>query len=167
MACNFFRICILLVCCLLVSIAWAAEDGKGLVGKGKVTITAKMLTADNKEKTALFEGSVHAKRGEIHLQADRMKIYYAEEDAGSSIKKIEAQGNVRLIKDKAILTSQSAVYLMEPEEKIIFLGDPRAAEGSNIVTGTKMTYYIKEDRSVVEDSKVFIVTGEQKSLRLQ
>ncbi len=131
-----------------------------------VVITSKTLSADNKEKTALFEGSVVAKRGDATLYADRMKVYYAEEGSGSKIKKIEAEGNVRLIKKRAILTAQSAVYVIEPEENIVFTGQPRASDGENIITGSKITYFVKDERSLVEDSKV-IITVKGKGLKNQ
>jgi lipopolysaccharide export system protein LptA len=132
-----------------------------------VVITSKTLSADNKEKTALFEGSVMAKRGDTTLYADIMKVYYAEEGPVSKIKKIEAEGNVRLVKKRAILTAQKAVYVIEPEENIVFTGQPRASDGENIITGSRITYFVKDERSVVEDSKVFITTGKGKGLKNQ
>jgi lipopolysaccharide export system protein LptA len=45
---------------------------------------------------------------------------------------------------------------MAAEQKIVFTGNPRAVEGSNVITGTKMIYLIAEDRSIVENSKVFL-----------
>jgi lipopolysaccharide export system protein LptA len=42
------------------------------------------------------------------------------------------------------------------EDKVIFTGEPRAVDGENVVTGTKMKFFIKEDRSYVENSKVFL-----------
>ncbi len=39
---------------------------------------------------------------------------------------------------------------------MIFTGEPRAVDGENVVTGSVMTYYIGEDRSFVEKSKVFL-----------
>lgn len=35
-------------------------------------------------------------------------------------------------------------------------GEPKAWEKGDMVTGTKMTIYIKEDRSIVEGSKVIV-----------
>ena len=121
-----------------------------------VVITSQTLIADNKAKTALFEGSVIAKKGDMTLYADKMLVYYAEEKGSSNIKKIEAEGNIKLIKEKRVITSRFATYFAEPEEKVIFTGEPVAAEGENVVKGTKMIYFIKEDRSIVENSKVFL-----------
>lgn len=120
-------------------------------------ITSEILTADNKAKTALFERSVIARKGDMTLFADRMMVYYSEEKGDSNIKKIDAEGNVKLIKGERVITSKNAIYFGVPEEKIIFTGEPRATEGENVVTGTKMIYFMKDDRSVVENSKVFLI----------
>src|SRR5664279_1361685 len=123
-------------------------------------ITSESLTADNKAKTALFTGSVVAKKSDRTLYADRMLVYYSEAGSGSNIDKIESDGNVKLVRGDRIITSGKMVYYAGNDERAIFTEGPRAAEGKNVVTGTKMTYYMKDDRSVVENSKVFIVEKE-------
>jgi len=132
-----------------------AEDKKD--GKVPTIITSRTLSADNKARTALFEGNVIVKKGEMTMFADKMLVYYAEEKSGSNIKKIDAEGNVKLIKGDRVVTARFAVYFAEPQEHIVFTGEPRATEGENVVTGTKMTNFIKDDRSIVENSKVFLV----------
>lgn len=124
-------------------------------------ITSKTLVTDNKAKTAIFEGDVIAKKGDIKIFSDKMAVFYSEEKSGSNIKKIEAEGNIRLLKEDRVITSKFATYFSEPVEKIIFTGEPKASEGENVVTGTKMIYLIKDDVSIVENSKVFL--KEQKS----
>lgn len=130
--------------------AYAAEEK----GKEPTVITSQTLWADNKEKTALFEGSVVAKKGETTLSSDKMLVHYSE-DKGNNIKRIDAEGHVKLIKGDRTVTSQTATYLIDPE-RVIFTGDPVATDGDNVVKGTKMTYFIKDDRYTVENSKVFL-----------
>ncbi|MCE5313206.1 MAG: hypothetical protein LLF86_08665 [Nitrospiraceae bacterium] len=142
----------------------AAEEKKKQAGqpsKEPVVITSNTLSADNKARIAVFEGSVVAKKGEMTTYADKMTVYYSDEKSGSSITKIESEGNVKVVKADRVITSKAATYLAEPEERIIFTGEPRASEGANVVTGTKMTYFMKDDRSIVENSKVFIVNKEK------
>ena len=120
--------------------------------KGPVTITSSTLTVDNKAHTALFEGSVIAKTEEMTMYADRMTVSYTE---GSAISRIDATGRVKVVKGERLITAAAATYFAA-EEKVVFTGDPRAAEEGNVVSGSKITYLIKEDRSIVENSKVFI-----------
>lgn len=149
-------------CSLFTELSFA-EEKKTEEQKAKVptVITSELLTADNKAKTALFEGSVVAKKGEMTLFSDKMLVYYADEKGSSNIKKIDAEGNVRLIKRERVVTSKFATYFAEPEEHIIFTGEPRASEGENVVIGTKMIYFMKDDRSIVENSKVFLINKER------
>jgi lipopolysaccharide export system protein LptA len=160
----FFALLMLFtVQCLLFADLSFAEEKKTEEQKAKVptVITSELLTADNKAKTALFEGSVVAKKGEMTLFSDKMLVYYADEKGSSNIKKIDAEGNVRLIKRERVVTSKFATYFSEPEEYIVFTGEPRASEGENVVTGTKMIYFMKDDRSIVENSKVFLINKER------
>jgi len=162
---TFFILCLFCflshVTFLLESVSYAAEKVDKSAPPVPTVITSESLTADNKAKTALFTGSVVAKKGDMTLYADRMLVYYIESGGGSNIDKIDAQGNVKLIRGDRVVTSGKLMYYAGAEERAIFTESPRAAEGNNVVTGTKMTYYMKDDRSLVENSKVFIVEKEQ------
>ncbi len=121
--------------------------------KGPIVVTSETLTADNNAHTALFERNVVAKTTDMTIYADTMLVYYRENSG--DVTKIESTGNVRVLRNTRIITSQKAVYYAD-EDKVIFTGDPRAVDGENVVTGTKMTYFISDDRSFVENSKVFL-----------
>lgn len=149
--------CLFSVICSLSPVVYAQEKKTASSSKEPTIITSESLTADNKAKTALFEGSVVARKGEMTLFADKMLVYYSEGKGSNNIKKIDAEGNVKLIKGDRVVTSRFATYFSEPEERIIFTGEPRASEGGNVVTGTKMIYFMKDDRSIVENSKVFLI----------
>ncbi|MDH4232329.1 MAG: hypothetical protein OEW04_09920 [Nitrospirota bacterium] len=129
-----------------------AESEKAKI-KGPITITSESLTADNKAHTALFEKNVVAKTTDLTIHADRMLVFYKED--GGEVTKIEATGNVRVLREARIITSKSATYFAE-EEKVVFNGEPRAMDGDNVVSGTKMIYFISNDRFLVENSKVIL-----------
>lgn len=153
---SIFFIAVLLGLCLSQA---DAQEKKTV--KEATVITSQTLTTDSKAKTALFEGAVVAKKGDMTLFADRMLVYYTEEKSSSNIKKIDAEGNVKVVKGEKVITAAAATYLTEPQEKLVFTGSPRASEGENVVTGTKMTYFLKDDHSVVENSKVILVNKKQ------
>ena len=146
---RFFIINILLL--LALSLVASAEDQKKV--KGPINITSATLTADNKARTALFEGNVVAKTTDMTIYSDKMLVFYKE--GSGDVTKIESTGNVRLLKGTRLITAQNAVYYAD-EDKVVFTGEPRAVDGENVVTGTTMTYYISQDRSYVEKSKVFL-----------
>jgi lipopolysaccharide export system protein LptA len=141
-----------LIIFLLLSInAFSAEEAERI--KGPIIITSEILTADNQTHTALFENSVVARTTDMTIYADRMLVYY-NKDTGNVIR-INAEGDVKLIKENRVITSKEATYYAEGE-KVIFSGEPRAVDGENVVTGRKMTYLLNEDRFLVEGSKVFL-----------
>lgn len=119
-------------------------------------ITSETLITNNKERTAVFEGQVRARRGDVTLFADRMRVLYGDEEGTNKIKNIFAEGNVKLVRGNYVITARSAEFILETEEKIVFSGEPRASDGDNLVTGSKMTYYVKDDRAVVDQSKAFL-----------
>ncbi len=121
-----------------------------------VEITAERLTADNKAHTAVFEGSVVARQGEVTLYADWMKVFYS---GSGDVREIRARGNVKLTKGGREITSEEAVYYRD-EQKVVFSGNPVAAEGNGTISGSRMVYYLVDDRSVVEDSRVIIKGGD-------
>jgi lipopolysaccharide export system protein LptA len=141
-----------LIIFLLLSLnAFSAEKAERI--KGPIIITSEILTADNQTHTALFENSVVARTTDMTIYADRMLVYY-NKDTGTVIS-INAEGDVKLIKENRVITSKEATYYAEGE-KVIFSGEPRAVDGENVVTGRKMTYLLNEDRFLVEGSKVFL-----------
>jgi len=148
--------CSLLFCFLAVfsfSINLVCADNAPKRIRGPITITSGSLTADNLARTALFEQSVIARTAQMTMYADRMLVHYDKESG--NVTRIDVSGTVRVTTVNRVITSRDAVYYAG-EEKIVFTGEPKAVEGENVVTGTKMTYLMNEDRFLVEGSKVIL-----------
>jgi len=148
----FKRLLIISILLLFLPVLTNAEDQKARI-KGPIHITSESLTADNKAHTALFEKNVVAKTTDLTIHSDKMLVYYEED--GGTVTKIEATGNVKVLRESRIMTSKSAVYYAD-EEKVIFTGEPRAMDGENVVSGTKITYFMNNDRFQVENSRVIL-----------
>ncbi len=145
---------LIFLCLILFASSGFSEVKKDL--NEPIVITSQSLINDNKAKTATFDGNVIAKKGDVTLNANKMIVYYEEEEKGGNIKMIEAVGNVKLQKSERLITAHKATYLPEPDEKVIFTGEPRVTEGKNLITGEKITYFLKDDKAVVEKSKVYL-----------
>jgi lipopolysaccharide export system protein LptA len=148
----FFIVNVILIISILCFSAFAA----GLVEKTEkqpVVITSETLIAHNKTNTAVFEGSVVAKTDGITMSSDKMTVFY--DNSESKIKKIHASGNVKVHNKERAIFANDAIYL-DKEEKIIFTGNPKAVEGENVITGTQITFFLKEDRAEVEGSRVIL-----------
>jgi lipopolysaccharide export system protein LptA len=149
---NLFRLgCSFAVFFLLSASAYSAEEVKKV--KGPITITSQRLTADNQAGTGLFEISVVARTPDMTIYTDKMLVSY--EKKTGNVTRIDATGKVKFIKEDRVITSQEATYYADGE-KVIFMGEPRAVQGENVVTGSRMTYFMNEDRFFVEGSKVFL-----------
>jgi lipopolysaccharide export system protein LptA len=131
------------------SAAAAAETAE----KTSIVITSQTLTAENNNKTAIFEGSVVATKEDLTIYSDKMTVFY--DNSEGKIKKIYAVGNVKAHKNERVIFSDEATYT-EDEHKIIFTGNPRAVEGENVVTGTHITLYLEDERAFVEGSRVIM-----------
>ena len=144
---NYF-LSILIVCFSAygVSVSEGAE-------KKAITITSETLTADSRNSTAVFEGSVVAKTADITIYSDRMIVFYS--DAEKNVKEIQAAGNVKVHSKEKAIFSEKASYINN-EEKIIFTGNPKAVEGNNVITGTQIIYFLRDNSAVVEGSRVIL-----------
>jgi lipopolysaccharide export system protein LptA len=118
-----------------------------------IVITSQQLIADNKNNTAIFEGMVVARTEDILIYSDRMEVSY--DNSLGKISEIRASGDVRVQKDNRSIFSEEAVYIGK-DEKIIFNGEPRAVDGENVITGTQIIFYLKDDRTIVKGSRVVL-----------
>ncbi len=153
----------------------------------EIIITSQSLVFKNQENRAVFEGKVVLTKGDFIMWADQMIVHFSGEPPSSPGKKdgkasasspaaspelstfgnralslIDATGNVLLQQGNKKAKARKAVY-HQRGEMLVLTGDPEAWEEGYRVTGTKMTMFLKEDRSVVEgESRVVINDAEPK-----
>ena len=139
---------VLIIC--LAALAGASSENPGVK---KIVITSRTLITDNKNSTALFEGSVVAIADSVTIYSDSMKVSYSS--AEKRVAEIYAAGNVRAHNKGKAIFSQEATYSAN-EGKITFTGSPKVVDGENIIVGKKIVYFITDDRAVVEESRVIL-----------
>lgn len=120
--------------------------------KGPIVITSDTLSADQNAHIAVFDGRVSAKNDDMELFADKMTVHYFE---NGGVDTIDAEGNVKLIKEGRVVTAGKAHY-EKANDRILFTENPKIAQASSVVTGSLITYYVSTDKMDVKDSKVFI-----------
>ena len=143
----------LILSALLVHFTASAATLVEKKDKQPIIITSETLTADNKKSTALFEGKVVAKTDDMTMYSDKMTVLY--DNTKKKVIKIRAVGHVKVRKEERALFSDEAVYL-EEEGKIIFTGNPKAVDGENVISGTQIIFYLKDDRAEVQGSRVIL-----------
>ena len=138
-----------------------SSPGIEKIGKGQsIIIKADTLEIDNKRGIVTFEGHVEAKETDFTMTCRKMLLYYVEgkdsrgpDKSGVEIDRIVANGKVEIRgSDGGMATADEAVYYQK-EEKVVLTGKPVVKQGDYFVEGSKITLFIKENRSVVEGSE--------------
>lgn len=134
-----------------------------------VVVTARTLFADNKAKVVTYKKDVVVKKGDITLYAEEVVIHLKKDDSAPAKQKsgenvfqgsgkidtIVAKGNVKIIQQDKTATADEATYY-SGTDKFVLTGKPRVWQGDNILTGTKITYDIKDDTFQADDAKTVL-----------
>jgi lipopolysaccharide export system protein LptA len=132
------------------------------------------MTVKNIEHLAVFDGDVVMRKDDLTITSDHAEVTFASKEAltengkpptglispqsqfeNSEITLIHATGTVVLQQGEKQIHSKEAYYYQK-EDKVILLGEPVAWEKDYRVTGSKMTIFLRENRSIVEGSKMVI-----------
>ena len=122
---------------------------KALSSDQPVNITSDRMVADNRNRTVNFLGNVVAKREDMIMFSDQLSAVYTEQ---SNIEKIIARGNVKINQTNRTATCEEATFF-QLRQQVVMTGKPKVWQNKNIITGDKITIFIKEDRVEVESQK--------------
>jgi len=127
------------------------ERGFGFTSsRDPIDITSDTVEANQKESTVTFKGNVVAKQGDATLYTNTMVIIYHSDT--KKLKEIVASGNVKIVQLERKATSQKATFYQD-ENKVVLEGEAVVREGENVIRGERVTYYVDEERSIVEPVK--------------
>ncbi len=124
--------------------------------KDPVDITADKLDFDQKKRVAVFTGNVIARQAEASLEADTLKVVFAESD--QALQEIIATGKEVVIKFQGKKGRCRKMHYYAGARKIILTGNPSIDDGKNVISGEEITFFIDEERSVVK-------SGQQKRVK--
>lgn len=129
------------------------KTGKGFgftATRAPIDITSDTVEADQKQNTATFKGNVVAKQEDVTLYANTLLIIYDPDT--KKLKQIVATGNVKVVQLDRRATGQKATFDQD-KNKVVLDGDAVVREGTNVIRGERITFYVEEERSVVEPVK--------------
>lgn len=151
--------------------AWAEGPSEPGPDAKPMAITSRSMTVKNLDQRVVFEHDVTISKGDMDLSADRVEVVLARPaDSGGvpplqavgptvlsedNIERIEANGRVKVVQGKKTATADHAVY-HRAQETIVLTGQPETWEEGVKIQGSKITILLKEQRSVVEESRVVI-----------
>lgn len=131
----------------------APKTGKGFgftASRAPIDITSDTVEADQKRNTATFKGNVVAKQEDVTLYANTLVVIYDPDT--KKLKQIVATGNVKVVQLDRRATGQKATFDQDTN-KVVLDGDAVVREGTNVIRGERITFYVEEERSVVEPGK--------------
>jgi lipopolysaccharide export system protein LptA len=129
--------------------------------ENRIYVTADALITNTNEKNAEFIGNVRATQGTTVITSDRLKVFYREQSDNQQqpiaeadvISRIIAEGNVKIVFDNQVATTEHAEYLADQGIVILSGNDTKIVSGSNSISGTKITLFRNDGRIQVESSQ--------------
>jgi lipopolysaccharide export system protein LptA len=118
--------------------------------RAPIDITSDTVEADQKTNRVTFKGNVVAKQEDTTLYANTLTITY--DPNTKKVKEIVAVGNVKVVQLDRRATGQKATFDQE-KNKVVLDGEAVVREGTNVIRGERIIFYVDEERSVVEGGK--------------
>jgi lipopolysaccharide export system protein LptA len=137
---------------LIIAMLWlpllasAIERNATERDKLPIQIKSDQLTADNARRSATFSGNVTARQGDLLIYADKLVVFYGENNGG--VTRAEVTGNVRIVQGDRQGRAEHGVY-DSAAGTIVLDGKPQVFQGDDVITGTVITYFLEEQKSVV------------------
>lgn len=122
-----------------------------LLGAGApITIEADHMTSLEKANSVLFSGNVDATQADVRIRSDKMTVFYSATSQGQKqeVQRLKSVGHVEITKGKWLGTGDTMDYLAK-ERKVILTGNAKAWQGTDLITGNTIIYYLDEGRSEV------------------
>ena len=118
-----------------------------LVSKNKeIEITATSMEWKKEESIAIATGDAKAIQGTTILYANKIIVFFDKEKDFNSIKKLDASGNVKFIRENQIATGNNAVYFVE-NEKIVIKGNVTLQREDSMMLGDELSIDLKTSSS--------------------
>jgi len=118
--------------------------------RAPIDITSDTVEADQKTNKVIFKGNVIAKQEDTTLYANTLTIIY--DPNTKKLKEIIAVGNVKVVQLDRRATGQKVTFDQD-KNKVVLDGEAVVREGTNVIRGERITFYVDEERSVVEAGK--------------
>ncbi len=135
------------------------ETKKGASGfeinkKDPIYITADWMEVDQNKNTITYKGRVVTIQADMTMRSEALIAYYDPET--KQMRQIVAEGKVNATQGNRVATGEKAVF-DDKSKTVTLTGNPVMRQGNSQVTGTKVVYYMDQDRAIAEgDGKVRI-----------
>ncbi|HEY7318352.1 MAG TPA: lipopolysaccharide transport periplasmic protein LptA [Candidatus Binatia bacterium] len=120
--------------------------------KDPIYITSDWMEFDQTKNTITYKGNVVTIQGEMTLRSETLTAEYTPDM--KQIKQIVAEGKVNATQGNRVATGDKVVF--DDQAKTVTLtGNPIMRQGNSQISGSKVIYFVEQDRAVAEgDGKV-------------
>jgi lipopolysaccharide transport protein LptA len=126
------------------------------VDQGRVEISADKMSYDPEGKAVIFTGACSLKAREVKMTSQTIKILFNE--GQEEMQQFLASGNVIITQQQSEGRGKEAQFDVN-NETIVLLGNPVLTDkDKGKIEGDKLTFFIADDRIVVENQ------GQERSL---
>lgn len=148
---------VLLLLCGPPAVAGQTPSSQG-DGPGRpTTVTADHLEVSRKDHRAIYTGNVVATTTDLTVTSDRMEFDF--DGKMEVVERMVAIGNVHISRaDGTRAVAEQATYYV-PQEQVVLEGKAKAWRRENMVSGTRITLFLTEDRELVEGNERERVTA--------
>jgi lipopolysaccharide export system protein LptA len=130
----------------------STAGGFELNKKDPIYITADWMEVDQQKNTITYKGRVVMVQAEMTMRSEKLVAHYDPEMKRMS--QIIAEGNVNATQGERVATGDRAVF-DDRAKTVTLTGNPVMRQGNSQVSGTRVVYYMEQDRAVAEgDGKV-------------
>jgi lipopolysaccharide export system protein LptA len=120
--------------------------------KEPIYITADWMEVDQNKNTITYKGRVVTIQGEMTVRSETLTADYNPDM--KQIKQIVAEGKVNATQGDRVATGEKVVF-DEQTKTVTLTGNPIMRQGNSQISGSKVIYFVENDRAVVEgDGKV-------------
>jgi lipopolysaccharide export system protein LptA len=120
--------------------------------KDPIYITADWMEFDQSKNTLTYKGRVVTVQGDMTIRSDTLTAGYNPDM--KQIKQIVAEGKVNATQGDRVATGDKAVF-DDKAKTVTLTGNPIMRQGNSQISGSRVIYFIEQDRAVAEgDGKV-------------
>lgn len=124
-----------------------------------IVINSDMVEIDDGSGVVVFSGNVKATSEDFTIQCNKMTLYYRKRGesqtlstSGIVVDRIVAVENVRIKRKIGGEAKAEHAEYISNERKIVLTGNPVVRHGKDFIQGERITFFLKENRSLVEGS---------------
>src|SRR5919106_5407167 len=115
--------------------------------KDPIYITADWMEVDQSKNTITYKGRVITVQADMTMRSETLTAYY--DPQMKQMSQIVAEGKVNATQGNRIATGEKAVF-DDKAKTVTLTGNPVMRQGNSQVTGTKIVYFMEQDRAVAE-----------------